>query len=189
MTKEHLAERMRNTAHLASKAEAERCLNAILDAIQEALAAGETVSLRDFGSFSVVERAARPGRHPATGEPLTIPAHRTVRFRGGKAMTSTAATVREEEAAEWIGFKEFTREVENQLKGVKTGLDRLRQRATTEGAGQEALHRLGELYDDTRGKFKELTSSGGAAWKELRQGMENAYTQLREAFQRAAEKF
>ncbi|HGM0849459.1 TPA: HU family DNA-binding protein, partial [Neisseria gonorrhoeae] len=39
-----------------------------------------------FGTFYVGERAERQGRNPKTGEPLTIAAAKTLKFRAGKAL-------------------------------------------------------------------------------------------------------
>ncbi len=47
-----------------SKAVAEQALNSIMDAISEAVSAGDKVTLIGFGTFSVSERAAREGRTP-----------------------------------------------------------------------------------------------------------------------------
>ncbi len=58
----------RRGAGLASKAETERAVNALLEAIRGALASGETVSPAGFGTFPARSRAARQGRNPGTGE-------------------------------------------------------------------------------------------------------------------------
>ena len=52
----------------------------MVTALREALAAGESVTFTGFGSFKVVERAARKGRNPRTGEELTIPASTVANF-------------------------------------------------------------------------------------------------------------
>ncbi|WP_244186966.1 HU family DNA-binding protein, partial [Paraburkholderia steynii] len=44
-----------------------------------------TVQLIGFGSFSTGARAERTGRNPSTGETITIPAAKTVKFTAGKA--------------------------------------------------------------------------------------------------------
>ncbi len=58
----------------------------IFELMAEALAEGEQVSVPGFGSFFVSERAARQGRNPATGEPITIAASKTVRFKPAKGL-------------------------------------------------------------------------------------------------------
>ena len=78
-------------AHVAeqdslSKAEAERAVDALLEAIRGALASGEKVTLPGFGTFSVRSRVARQGRNPATGERITVAASKTPAFKAGKAL-------------------------------------------------------------------------------------------------------
>ena len=46
-------------------------INAVLEGISSALEKGDSISLIGFGSFKVVERAAREGRNPRTGEQET----------------------------------------------------------------------------------------------------------------------
>jgi len=58
----------------------------IFELMAEALAEGDQVSVPGFGGFFVSERAARQGRNPATGEPITIAASKTVRFRPAKGL-------------------------------------------------------------------------------------------------------
>jgi DNA-binding protein HU-beta len=67
----------------SSKAAAGAALDAVIDAISQALKAGEEVRLVGFGTFSVKERAEGKGRNPATGEEIKIPASKSVRFKPG----------------------------------------------------------------------------------------------------------
>ena len=67
----------------SSKAAAGQALDAVIDAISQALQKGEEVRLVGFGTFSVKERAAGKGRNPATGEEIDIPASKSVRFKPG----------------------------------------------------------------------------------------------------------
>ena len=69
-----------------SKKDTEATISATLDAIVNALAAGERVQLMGFGSFEVKERAARTGRNPQTNETIEIPASKAVNFKAGKAL-------------------------------------------------------------------------------------------------------
>ena len=59
-------------------------MNAILDKITDALAAGGQVEIRDFGAFSVKELRARQGRNPRTGESVAVREKKAVQFRPGK---------------------------------------------------------------------------------------------------------
>lgn len=62
------------------KKDAEAAVAAVLEAVEASLVAGEKVQLFGFGNFSVEERAARQGRNPATGETITIPASKQIKF-------------------------------------------------------------------------------------------------------------
>ncbi len=66
------------------KVKAEEAIDAVIDAVKETLARGESVILRRFGSFSVREKNARVGRNPKTGLEAPISARRVVRFKAGK---------------------------------------------------------------------------------------------------------
>ena len=74
-----------------TKVDAGKALDATLEAIGEALKAGDTVTLVGFGSFSVKERAARTGRNPKTGEELQIPASKVPSFKAGKGLKDNVA--------------------------------------------------------------------------------------------------
>ncbi|PVX61356.1 HU family DNA-binding protein [Paraburkholderia unamae] len=69
----------------ASKAATAEALDAVVDAITNAVIKGDTVQLIGFGSFSRGDRAARTGRNPATGAEIQIAAAKTVKFTAGKA--------------------------------------------------------------------------------------------------------
>jgi DNA-binding protein HU-beta len=66
-----------------NEAQATKSVNAVFNAIEQALAAGDEVNISGFGSFKVVERSAREGRNPQTGEPMTIAARKSPVFRPG----------------------------------------------------------------------------------------------------------
>ena len=69
-----------------SKKDAEKAVKAFTDAVAEELAKGGKVQLVGFGNFEVSERPAREGRNPRTGEPMTIAASKTPKFKPGKAL-------------------------------------------------------------------------------------------------------
>ncbi|ROR31998.1 HU family DNA-binding protein [Inmirania thermothiophila] len=85
MNKSELIDRIAEGADI-SKAAAARALDAMVQAVTEALARGEQVSLVGFGTFTVRQRAAREGRNPKTGETITIAASRVPAFKAGKAL-------------------------------------------------------------------------------------------------------
>jgi len=74
-----------------TKKDSEKALNAMTDAVTEALAAGDKVQLIGFGIFEVKERAARIGRNPKTKELKDIPATKTPRFKPGKPLKEAVA--------------------------------------------------------------------------------------------------
>ena len=57
-----------------------------LDRITDALVAGKTVELRNFGVFKVKTRKPRIGRNPKTGVTVSIPERRVVTFKSGMIM-------------------------------------------------------------------------------------------------------
>ena len=69
-----------------SKTEAATAVDAVLDAVADALKSGEQVTLVGFGTFLVRRREARTGRNPRTGEPLEIKASNVPSFKAGKAL-------------------------------------------------------------------------------------------------------
>jgi len=85
MNKSELIEAIAETADL-TKSDAGRALDAVLEAITDALKNDDTVSLVGFGSFGVKKRAERQGRNPQTGEPITIKAAKIPSFKAGKAL-------------------------------------------------------------------------------------------------------
>jgi len=66
-----------------SKSQAENALNAMIDAVKNAVASGDKVTLPGFGAWSQSQRSARQGRNPRTGEIVQIPASKGVKFSAG----------------------------------------------------------------------------------------------------------
>jgi len=64
-------------------------VDAVTDAIKKALSKGEKVTLVDFGTFQVLNRKARRGRNPQTGERIQIPAKKVPKFKTGKKLRET----------------------------------------------------------------------------------------------------
>jgi DNA-binding protein HU-beta len=63
--------------------QAKSAVDATLEEITKQIAGGNEVRLTGFGKFSAVERAAREGRNPATGETLQIAAKSVPKFSAG----------------------------------------------------------------------------------------------------------
>lgn len=85
MNKTQLVEAVVEKSGLKKK-DAEAAVNAVTEAIADALKAGEKVQLVGFGTFEVKERAAREGRNPKTGETIKIDASKRPVFSAGKAL-------------------------------------------------------------------------------------------------------
>lgn len=67
-------------------AQTKEMLEAFQDVVSEALEKGDKVTLVGWGTFSVADRPERSGRNPVTGEALTIPAKRVVKFKPSKTL-------------------------------------------------------------------------------------------------------
>ncbi|WP_151734468.1 HU family DNA-binding protein ['Paenibacillus yunnanensis' Narsing Rao et al. 2020] len=69
-----------------SKKDATKAVDAVFEAISNALQSGDKVQLVGFGNFEVRERSARKGRNPQTGEEIEIPSSKVPAFKPGKAL-------------------------------------------------------------------------------------------------------
>lgn len=69
-----------------SKKDLTTIVDGVIKSITDELIAGGKVQLVGFGTFEVVERAAREGRNPLTGEALHIEASKAPKFKAGKAL-------------------------------------------------------------------------------------------------------
>ncbi|MCG8491597.1 MAG: HU family DNA-binding protein [Sneathiellales bacterium] len=69
-----------------AKADANKSVDAVLEAVTNALASGDDVRLVGFGTLSVAERKASEGRNPRTGETIQIAASKQPKFKAGKAL-------------------------------------------------------------------------------------------------------
>lgn len=86
MGKTELVEKMAAEAGI-SKSAASEAFNALIEGIVDAVKSGERVGLIGFGTFSVVDRAARMGKNPQTGAPIEIPAKRVLKFKPSATLT------------------------------------------------------------------------------------------------------
>lgn len=85
MNKTELVNAVREKADLKA-AQAKAAVEAVFQAIEEALVKGDKVTIPGFGTFLVKERKARTGVKPGTGEKLEIPARKAVGFKVGKEL-------------------------------------------------------------------------------------------------------
>ncbi|ARP85963.1 integration host factor subunit beta [Bordetella genomosp. 9] len=58
----------------------------VLDAMAQALAAGQRIEIRGFGSFSLSRRSPRIGRNPKSGEQVLVPGKQVPHFKAGKEL-------------------------------------------------------------------------------------------------------
>ena len=74
-----------------SKKEAAHAVDIVFDTIVRNLSKGEDVMINDFGKFKKVDRKARMGRNPFTGETIKIKASKKARFLPAKALKEVVA--------------------------------------------------------------------------------------------------
>jgi DNA-binding protein HU-beta len=91
MNKGELVDKVAEQANVTKK-EADAIISAIFETIQEAVAAGDKVTLVGFGSFEGRDRQERDGRNPKTGETMKIPASRVPAFSAGKLFKDKVGT-------------------------------------------------------------------------------------------------
>ena len=85
MNKTELISAMSEKAEI-SKKDAEKALNAFTNIVADTLVDGDKVAITGFGTFETVERAARTGRNPKTGESIQIQSSKSPKFKAGKAL-------------------------------------------------------------------------------------------------------
>ncbi len=85
MNKQDIAEKVHGVLG-GTKADAERAVETVIDAIVGGLKKGDEVSLAGLGIFATKMRAARTARNPRTGESVQVQAMRVPKFRAAKAL-------------------------------------------------------------------------------------------------------
>ena len=85
MNKQDLVNVVAESTQLTKK-DTTAAVDAVFEAIKDALAKGDKVQLVGFGNFEVRDRAARTGRNPQTGAEIKIPATKVPAFKPGKAL-------------------------------------------------------------------------------------------------------
>ncbi|MCL1800202.1 MAG: HU family DNA-binding protein [Promicromonosporaceae bacterium] len=90
LTKADVVSRIAERSGL-TKADSELALSAFQEVLVDALASGEDVKLTGYFSVERVERAARMGRNPQTGEPLEIAAKSGVKLTAGSLLKKAVA--------------------------------------------------------------------------------------------------
>lgn len=86
MTKSELIEKLvRQQQHL-SQADVDLAVRSILGRLSSALAGGERIEIRGFGSFCLHYRPPRMGRNPKSGESVALPGKYVPHFKPGKEL-------------------------------------------------------------------------------------------------------
>ena len=99
MTKSELIDVIaKEQGHLAYR-DIELAVKCILEQMSQALASGERIEIRGFGSFSLHFRPPRQGRNPKTGESVALAGKYVPHFKPGKELRERVNTPQQEEAS------------------------------------------------------------------------------------------
>lgn len=85
MNKTELVDAIASSADI-TKAQANKALDAFIEAVTDTLKKGDKVVLIGFGTFETRKRSARKGRNPQTKKEITIPASTAPVFKAGKKL-------------------------------------------------------------------------------------------------------
>jgi DNA-binding protein HU-beta len=80
--------------HELTKAFARDLVDSVFQTITDSVQKGEEVAIFGFGKFKVVERQARKGRNPQTGEAIKIAASKNLKFESAKTLKEALNTKR-----------------------------------------------------------------------------------------------
>ena len=94
MTKSELIERLAELQQHLSHSDVELGVKTIVEQMSQALAEGDRIEVRGFGSFSLHFRAPRMGRNPKTGESVALPGKYVPHFKPGKALRERVNTLK-----------------------------------------------------------------------------------------------
>ena len=79
-TKSTLIEEISNTFD-QNPSQSKEVLETLIEIIKSTLASGEDIMISGFGKFQVIEKTARKGRNPATGDAMMLEKRRVVTFK------------------------------------------------------------------------------------------------------------
>ena len=86
MTKSELIELLAAEQTHLNQTDVELAVRSIIEQLSRALAEGERIEIRGFGSFSLHFRPPRMGRNPKTGEAVALPGKHVPHFKPGKEL-------------------------------------------------------------------------------------------------------
>ena len=92
MTKSDLIARLAERFPQLVAKDADFAVKMILDAMSEALAKGDRIEIRGFGSFSLNYRPPRVGRNPKSGDKVSVPEKWVPHFKAGKELRERVDT-------------------------------------------------------------------------------------------------
>ena len=99
MTRSELIDRLAAQQRHLSTEDVELAVKTLCAQMRDALVRAERIEIRGFGAFSLHDRQARMGRNPRTGEPVAVPAKRSVHFRPGKELRDRVNARRTDDAS------------------------------------------------------------------------------------------
>jgi integration host factor subunit beta len=108
VTKRDLIEEVAQQYPRFSRRDAEVIVNAVFDSMTDALAKGERIEIRGFGSFIIKQRPAREGRNPRTGTVVSVAAKKVPLFKVGKELRLRVDD--QQSDAEGLGIEDDTEE-------------------------------------------------------------------------------
>ncbi|MCU0768936.1 MAG: integration host factor subunit beta [Burkholderiaceae bacterium] len=86
MTKSELIARLAERNPRLVARDADEAVNTMLEAMTDALAGGQRIEIRGFGSFALNYRPPRVGRNPKSGDRVQVPAKYVPHFKAGKEL-------------------------------------------------------------------------------------------------------
>lgn len=86
MTKSELIDRLADQQKHLKHEDVELAVKSLLEQMSSALAEGDRIEIRGFGSFSLHYREPRMGRNPKTGEAVALPGKHVPHFKPGKLL-------------------------------------------------------------------------------------------------------
>ncbi|WP_022662387.1 HU family DNA-binding protein [Paucidesulfovibrio longus] len=183
MTKQELAKALAARAGLDSVAQGDKVIDVVLESIKDELAAGGTVPLRGFGTFSTSERKARTGRNPQTGEPLLIEARRVAKFSPGSELKKAASC---HFGPDWLKFKDIcllAGDLRGKIESKIKNADQLGKDA------KQYLYKAQAMYENVSEQIKKASDSSGKAWVDVKDGLGKAFGELKDAWEKAMKHF
>ena len=86
MTKSELIEALASRQNHLAFNDVELAVKSVMEQMSQALAGGERIEIRGFGSFSLHFRPPRMGRNPKTGTAVALPGKHVPHFKPGKEL-------------------------------------------------------------------------------------------------------